>query len=74
MSFVRAGTLDRPWLVQPDLHLYVRSKREFVTIPDDVPQFEEYYDRTQVWRPESMERWDRLVPEFKKFQVSQKAE
>lgn len=70
IKFVRQGTLDRAWLLQPDLHLYVRSKREFVTIADVTVQFQEFYDRTKVWRPESLERWDRVMPEIKKYRES----
>lgn len=74
VKVVRAGTLDRAWLLQPDLHLYVRSKMDFYKIDDGKPQFEEYYDRTKVWRPESLERWDRLKPEIKRYRDSLKTE
>lgn len=56
--------------MQPDLHLYVRSKREFVTIEDGTAQFQEFYDRTKVWRPESLERWDKVLPEIRKYRES----
>lgn len=61
--FVRGGTLDRAWLVRPDVHLFVRSKRDFVVFgPDDkTPRFEGYYDRRHVWRAESLKRWDEVV-------------
>lgn len=74
VRFVRGGTLDRAWLLQPDMHLYVRSKREFVTLDDGVTQFEEFYDRTKVWSPESMERWERMMPEINKHRASVKKE
>lgn len=61
VRFIKSGTLDRPWLVEPDLHIYVRSKRPFVEISDGKPQFQEYYDRSQVWRPEGLERWARVM-------------
>lgn len=80
VKFVKAGTLDRAWLVQPDVHIFVRSKREFVGLGkgeaeaeaeedkgDGTPQFEEFYDRAKVWRPESLERWARLVPEIARY-------
>lgn len=70
VRFVRAGTLDRAWLVQPDLHLYVRSKREFVKLDDGVPQFEEFYDQTKVWSQESLDRWNELLPEIERYRQS----
>lgn len=70
VRFVRQGTLDRAWLVQPDMHLFVRSKRDFVTIEDGKAQFQEFYDRSKVWRPESMERWNKILPEIKKYRES----
>lgn len=70
VRFVRQGTLDRAWLVQPDLHLYVRSKRDFVTIEDGTTQFQEFYDRTNIWRPDSLERWDKILPEIRQYRES----
>lgn len=68
VRFVRGGTLDRPWLVQPDVVLYARSKRPFVEVAGPgIAPFEEYYDRGEAWRPESLERWARLVPEITRY-------
>lgn len=74
MLFLRGGTLDRAWLVAPDVHLFVRSKRDFVVLADDdtTPKFEGYYDRRKVWRMESLERWDSVVlPGILKYRESQ---
>ncbi|HET6638466.1 MAG TPA: GFA family protein [Gemmatimonadota bacterium] len=54
--FVRAGTLDDPATVSPDVHIYTRSKLPWITLPDSVPAFEEYYDTAALWPPESLER------------------
>ncbi len=54
--FVRAGTLDDPGLLPPDVHIYVASKQPWVVLPEGVPAFAEYYDAKEVWRPESLER------------------
>lgn len=70
VRFVRQGTLDRAWLVKPDLHLYVRSKRDFIILGDGTPQFEEFYDRAKVWRPDSLERWNKILPEIRKYRDS----
>lgn len=72
VRFVLCGTLDRAWLVQPDVVLFARSRRGFVGAPEGVPVFEEYYDRNEVWRPESLERWAEVLPEIEKHRASLK--
>ena len=59
--FVRAGTLDDPSGVEPDIHIYTRSKVGWVTIPDSVPAFEEYYKTRELWPAASLERLDAIV-------------
>jgi hypothetical protein len=54
--FVRAGTLDDPSTVAPDVHIYTRSNLPWVELPDSVPAFEVYYDSKTLWPPESLAR------------------
>jgi hypothetical protein len=54
--FVRAGTLDEPSALSPDVHIYIRSKQPWVTLPDGVPAFEAYYDAKTLWPAESLAR------------------
>ena len=54
--FVRAGTLDEPSAVAPDVHIYTRSKLPWVQLPADVPAFDVYYEMRDLWRPASLER------------------
>lgn len=54
--FVRAGTLDEPSRVSPDVHIYTRSKLPWVILPAGVPAFEAYYDAKTLWPPESLAR------------------
>jgi hypothetical protein len=54
--FVRAGTLDDPSRVSPDVHIYTRSKLPWVELPDDVPAFSTYYDTQKLWPAASLER------------------
>jgi hypothetical protein len=54
--FVRAGTLDDPSSVRPDVHIFTRSKVPWVTLPDSVPAFEIYYDTKELWPAESLAR------------------
>jgi hypothetical protein len=60
IRFVRAGTLDDPSKVTPDVHIFTKSKRAWVTLPDSAPAFEVYYDRNEVWRRESLDRIEAL--------------
>ena len=54
--FVRAGTLDEPSSVEPDVHIYTRSKVGWVQLPESVPAVDVYYDPDDLWPPESLER------------------
>jgi hypothetical protein len=59
--FVRAGTLDDPSGIEPDVHIYTRSKVGWVTLPDSVPAFAEYYKTRELWPPASLERLDAII-------------
>jgi hypothetical protein len=54
--FVRAGTLDDPSSVEPDVHIFTRSKLPWVAIPEGVPAFDVYYDLDELWPEESLGR------------------
>ena len=56
VRFVRAGTLDDPSSVAPDVHIYTRSKLPWVTLPDSVPAFNVYYDTEKLWPEGSLAR------------------
>ena len=56
VRFVRAGTLDDPASVTPDVHIYTRSKVPWVTLPAGAPAFEVYYDAKALWPAESLAR------------------
>jgi hypothetical protein len=56
VRFVRGGTLDEPSSVAPDVHIFTRSKLPWVTLPEDVPAVEVYYDSKALWPAESLER------------------
>ena len=61
VRFVRAGTLDDPASVAPDVHIFTRSKLPWVTLPENVSAFDVYYDTKKLWPPESLERLDALM-------------
>lgn len=56
IRFIRAGTLDDPREVRPDVHIYTRSKVPWVTLPESVPAFEAFYDPKALWPAASLER------------------
>ena len=61
VRYVRAGTLDQPLGVTPDVHIFTRSKVSWITIPESAPAFEVYYDRKSLWPAESLERLDAIL-------------
>ena len=58
---LRAGTLDDPAAVEPDIHIFTRSKLPWVQLPAGAPAFETFYKLADLSPPESMERWRRNV-------------
>jgi hypothetical protein len=54
--FVRGGTLDEPRTVEPDVHIFTRSKLPWVTLPEGVPAVEVFYDLNELWPRESLQR------------------
>ena len=59
--FVRAGTLDDPSQVTPDVHIYTRSKLGWVALPDSVPAFATYYDTKKLWPAASLDRLEAIT-------------
>lgn len=54
--FVRAGTLDTPEAVKPDVHIFTRSKLPWFKLPEGAPAFESFYKIDQLWPAASKER------------------
>jgi hypothetical protein len=61
VRFIRAGTLDDPSRVPPDVHIYTSTKQPWVTLPPDAQVVDEYYVTEEVWSEESLERRRALV-------------
>ena len=62
LRFVRVGTLDEPSRLPPDVHIYVRSRLPWVTLPEGVPAFDAYYDSRTLWPAESLARRRAVIP------------
>ena len=56
LRFVRVGTLDKPETVPPDVHIFTRSKLPWISLPEQVPAYEAYYDMQTLWPFASLER------------------
>ena len=57
IAFVRAGTLDTPEAVSPDVHIYTGSRLPWVALPEGVPAFAEFYDPATQWSPQTRQRY-----------------
>ncbi|MBV8888649.1 MAG: GFA family protein [Alphaproteobacteria bacterium] len=62
---VRAGTLDDPAAVAPDVHIFTRSKLPWLALPKDARVFDSFYKLDEVWPAESLERWGRNIAEHR---------
>jgi hypothetical protein len=56
LRFVRVGTLDDPAALEPDVHIYVRTKLPWVALPASTPAFAAYYDAKALWPAASLAR------------------
>lgn len=61
VSFVRVGTLDRPELLPPDIHIFTESRQPWVRLTGEVPVMPQYYDRKTHWPAESLARREALL-------------
>jgi hypothetical protein len=61
LRYVRAGTLDEPRGIEPDVHIFTRSKVGWVTLPESVPAVDVFYDRDELWPPESLARLESVI-------------
>jgi hypothetical protein len=69
LRFVRVGTLDKPDLLPPDIHIYTSSKQPWVVIPPGIPAVQEYYDREKYWPPESLARRQAILPQIEAYRA-----
>lgn len=48
LRFVRAGALDDPHAVTPQVHIHTTDKVDWVAIPDDMPSYEGFYPGREI--------------------------
>ena len=56
LRFVRVATLDTPHAIEPDAHIFTKSKVPWVQIPQGQRAFDIFYDMKAEWPAESMAR------------------
>ena len=56
LRFVRAGTLDDPALVPPDVHIYTETMLSYATPTLKAPAFPTFYDLEKTWPSSSLKR------------------
>jgi hypothetical protein len=61
IAFVRAGTLDDPARVPPDIHIYTSTKLPWLPLPEGARAVPEFYSPAEVWQRESLERWRKAM-------------
>jgi hypothetical protein len=58
LRFLRVSTLDTPHAIEPDAHIFTRSKVPWVQIPEGQRAFDVFYDMKTEWPPDSLARRD----------------
>jgi hypothetical protein len=56
VRFVRVATLDKAHAIEPDVHIFTKSKVPWVRLPEGARAFAIFYDMKQEWPAESMAR------------------
>lgn len=56
LRFVRVPTLDQPHAIEPDVHIFTRSKVPWVRLPEGARAFDVFYDMKAEWPAESLAR------------------
>ncbi len=62
LAFVRAGTLDDPGAIKPDVHIYTESKLPWVKLPEGARVFEQFYNVPEVWSDQARARAKAAFP------------
>lgn len=56
LSGVRAGSLDEPGSITPDVAIFTAEAMPWVALPEGIPHFETYYDPREVLAEASLDR------------------
>jgi hypothetical protein len=69
---VHIGTLDLPGLFEPDLHIYIEAKVNWLTLPEGTRTQRGDMDRTKVWPKSSLARFEACMRRWDALQQSEK--
>jgi hypothetical protein len=61
VHFIKVGTLDDPDQFPPNVHIYTSTKQPWVILHPDTQAVDEYYDTSETWPQESLERRSLLL-------------
>lgn len=56
VRFVRVGTLDEAGRFPPDIHIFTSTKQPWVVLPPGAQAVPEFYNISECWPKESLER------------------
>ena len=65
LRFIRIATLDEPHAIEPDVHIFTRTKVPWVGLPADKPVFEVFYDAAELWPAEALARQEAAAEKAK---------
>lgn len=60
IRFLRAGTLDNPDLMPPNIHIFTSTKLPWYELPKEQMSVEEYYETQKTWSDRSFARLNAL--------------
>ncbi|EXJ95479.1 hypothetical protein A1O1_00601, partial [Capronia coronata CBS 617.96] len=61
LRIVRVGTLDKPGLLSPDIHIWTSEKQPWIVLQSDAVAFQDgTYERRQFWSQESLKRREKV--------------
>lgn len=60
ITYVRSGSFVDTSDVRPLAHIFTKTKQSWLTIPDDVPQFDGMYELEKTWPIDSIQRLQRI--------------
>ena len=63
-ALLKTGTLDDLRDITINAHISTKRKHEWLALPENVPQFQDGYDRDSVWPRESLERLRRAIEDI----------
>lgn len=56
VRFIRAGSLDNPELLPPDIHVFTSAKQPWVVLPPTARAVSVFYDFATTWSDDSLKR------------------